>query len=496
MMDDREFDRALEEELTQLPPADGEMERITPWKRAMSRIVAGIILTTCTLNVWNLQQLMPAVGIVLLWLSFRTLRKENGWFTACWLISLYRAASLFVSLVLNATLWGTEQGLTLWSYLNLLPPLVQFICLWQGIKAVRRKAGQPDKAGAAGALVWFYLALCVLGLWQLQGWLVVLPIGVIYFLILRSMAKMSALLDGAGYEVRAASVRVSDRMVWIVWVLSLAIAIPLAGIFLGRYPMDWKPVEIKEQAGQEEIQTNLQSLGMPEQVLSDLSTEDLFSLEGAVRVFVMVDEHPFNDGRRVTQVQTNQVRSWREYDVKELKTSDIAVELENGNWRIIHHFFWQGDRGIGGTECLKIWPTDRLNEGWRREGEPTGRVLYDRGGNTFESDFYFLGEESYTAQSIFWGQTYNNDLFAAFSLPLTGENCRGYVSYEIELVEEGWIIDSWSNYTHQVKWWNYPLMTAMQYSQAGMLYGGDFETAQSAIQLFDLWDSPEDAGEP
>ena len=181
-------------------------------------------------------------------------------------------------------------------------------------------------------------------------------------------------------------------------------------------------------------------------------------------------------------------KTWTEYDVKELKTRDIAIELENGNWRIIHHFFWQGDRGIGGTECIKIWPTTDDNDGWRQVGEPTGRVLYDGGGNTWGSKFYSLGTESYTSQSIFWGESDQNALFASFSLPLKGENCRGYVSYEVELVEEGWILNSWSNYTHQVKWWNYPLMTAQQYSMSGILYGGAFETAQSAIQLFDLWD--------
>lgn len=488
MMDDREFDRALEEGLTQLPPSDAEMERVTPWKRAMSRIVAGVILTTCTLNVWNLEQLMPAVGMVLLWLGFRALRKENGWFTVCWLISWYRMADVFVGLILNATLWGAENDLALWRYLGLLPPLVQHICLWQGIKAVRRKAGQPDQAKAAGALVWFYLLLCMLGMLKVQGMLILLPIAVLYFFILRSMAKVPALLDGAGYEVRAAGVRVADRTVWIFWILSLVIAIPLAGFFFGRYPMDWAPVEAEVQAGLEEVRANLRYLGLPEQVLADLTSEDLMAMEGAIGVTADVDEHPLNEGRKVYETLGNRTQIHTVYDVKELKTSDIAIELENGNWRIIHHFFWQGDRGIGGTECLKIWPADQENEGWRRVGKPTGRVLYDRGGTTFESDFYSLGEESYTASSIFWGESNHSDLFATFSLPLTGENCRGYVSYEIELVEEGWIINSWSNYTHQVKWWNYPLMTARQYAQAGILFGGKFDTIQSAIQIFDLWE--------
>ena len=488
MMDDREFDRVLEEELTQLPLPDQAAEKINPWKQAMSQVVAGVILTTCTLNVWNLEQLMPAVGTLLLWLGFRALRKENGWFTLCWLISVLQALRLFVVLVLNATVWGAEREASVLLYVGLLPTLTQYICLWLGIKAVRRKAGQPAKAAAAGALVWFYLALCVLGLVNAQGLLIFLPIAVIYFFILRSMAKMAALLDGVGYEIRTAGVWVSGRTVGILWALALVVAIPLAGLFFGRYPMDWQPVENGEQAGLEEIREHLQALGMPEQVLNDLTPEDLAALEGAVRVTADVDEHPLNEGRQVSNTLGNHTQIHTVYDVKELRTSDIAVELENGDWRVIHHFFWQGDRGLGGTECMEIWPTDQDNEGWRQVGAPTGRVLYDWKGNTYTSGFYSLGTERYSSQSIFWGLTDSTGLFADFSLPLRGENCRGYVSYQVEMVEGGWILNSWSNYTHQVEWWNYPLMTARQYAMSGTLFGGAFDTVQSAIQLFDLRD--------
>ena len=52
------------------------------------------------------------------------------------------------------------------------------------------------------------------------------------------------------------------------------------------------------------------------------------------------------------------------------------------------------------------------------------------------------------------------------------------------MVEEGWLLSSWSNYTHQVSWLNYPAMTAQEYDMSGMLNGfGAFETSQSAIQF-------------
>ena len=162
MGDDREFDRMLEEELTALPLPDDTVAEVNPWRRAMVRIVWGIGLTTMTLNFWYLNYLLPAVGVVLLFLGFRTLRRENRWFALCWGLSLLDLASFYVGRVMDATIWARD-----------LPPLgvalallglVRSFCLWRGIRAVRRCAGQEDRAGAAAALLAFQCALVAPGL--------------------------------------------------------------------------------------------------------------------------------------------------------------------------------------------------------------------------------------------------------------------------------------------------------------------------------------------
>ena len=162
MGDDREFDRMLEEELTALPLPDDTVAEVNPWRRAMVRIVWGTGLTTLTLNFWYLNYLLPAVGVVLLFLGFRTLRRENRWFALCWGLSLLDLASFYVGRVMDATIWARD-----------LPPLgvalallglVRSFCLWRGIRAVRRCAGQEDRAGAAAALLAFQCALVALGL--------------------------------------------------------------------------------------------------------------------------------------------------------------------------------------------------------------------------------------------------------------------------------------------------------------------------------------------
>ena len=50
---------------------------VTPWKRAMSRVLAGTALTALGTNLWGLNYLLPGIGLVLMLLGFRLLRREE-----------------------------------------------------------------------------------------------------------------------------------------------------------------------------------------------------------------------------------------------------------------------------------------------------------------------------------------------------------------------------------------------------------------------------------
>ena len=368
MADDREFDRMMEEELSALPPPDSLVREVTPWRRAMRRIVWGIGLTTLTLNFWYLDYLLPAIGVVLLFLGFRTLRRENRWFFICWLVSLCDLAACFLERVLDATIWADVLlPMPLWSGMTALG-LVQTFCLWKGIRAVRRAAGQEDRAKAAAALLAFQSLLVALGVLgggtlQLHGLFFLAVFLTIYLCVMRSLSRLPALLDGAGYGVRAAPARLPERGVWIAWFALLAAGILLAGALWCRYPMEWTPVEAEEQAGLEEIRARLLALGMPEQVADDLAPQDLAQMEGALSVTTHVSQHPFNEGRPEYYMVGTERRYNTVYDVKELRMSNIAVELPGGHWRILHHFLWQADPGLRTTERIKLWTTAKSMKG-------------------------------------------------------------------------------------------------------------------------------------
>lgn len=84
----------------------------------------------------------------------------------------------------------------------------------------------------------------------------------------------------------------------------------------------------------------------------------------------------------------------------------------------------------------------------------------------------------------FYGSQQYASIFAEFSMPHRGENCRGYVAYEIKAKESDWWIDSWLNYTHQKTIWQYPVISAAQNrKQGGWLNERVFSTVQDALQV-------------
>ena len=106
-MNDREFDALLESAAPELPPDDVARD-VTPWRRAIGNILGGSAMCSITLNFFCLNYLLPTIGVILQLLGFRPLRRENGWFRACWLLAVLRAALFLPCIVLNATIYSTK----------------------------------------------------------------------------------------------------------------------------------------------------------------------------------------------------------------------------------------------------------------------------------------------------------------------------------------------------------------------------------------------------
>lgn len=490
-LNDQEFDSLLQESMTELPPDDIAYD-VTPWRKATYRILTGFALGAITLNFVGLNYLLPTIGMFLTLLGFRTLRKENKWFRACWVITVIRCAYYFPTLILNTTIYQSafyaSAVSSVLSVLNLVIIFLLYICFWKALRTVQEKAGlEPHAGGAAGLIIWSAI-VCTMGLMQIPGGLFIgIILLIAYICIIRSLVKLSKELDEAGYCITTAPVRFTDRTVVIALVIALLIGFGCGYLFFHQYPMDWQAATQSDDVETQEIKEHLADLGFPEHILDDLTEEDLLSCKNAVRVVVDVNDHPVNNGRRVQELQEDGViHIYTAYDQEELRLTGIGVELpgEREQWKIFHHFQWVIDPGFYGTDVIQLWPAYNNGKGWASHSEVTGQVLYNDGDQVFIAPYYSLGNETYTSNSIFWGEQTSTDVFAAFSMPKNGENHRGYVSYTIAEAQDGWLVDAWINYTHQTSWLQYPAITAKEkHLTAGVSDTNAFNTVQDALQF-------------
>ena len=266
-----------------------------------------------------------------------------------------------------------------------------------------------------------------------------------------------------------APVKVPD--LWLVLILAAVLVLGCAAgyLFGAQHPMDWQPLEEAETAKTAEIKAHLLDLGFPEVILNDLAEEDLAACAGALRVDVE------------SKVYSPTLRHEKTSN-KRLRITGIAVQVpgEAETWVILHHFLWEKGPEFFGTDSLEVWPAYQIEaRGWAKGSDVTGRLLYDRDGQTYTAPYYFLGEATAVdtgALSMLLGTTQQTNLYAGFSLPREGENRRGYLAYTIFDAGDAFSINSHFSYMHQHTWFQYPATTALQaeLSSPGTIFIGPF----------------------
>ena len=495
MSDDLRFDALLTEGADALPPpAD-----VSPWRSAMYCIVWGIALKTLTLQILYLHYILPTLGCILLVLGFRTLRQENRALRWAYGLSLAAAVMRGVCAVLQAL--PVDVGLT-FGYADSGLMLGILIALWRGMTGVARAAGaEKPSAPAAGTLAAFYAVLLVLAHIGLEGWLLVLPVLVVYLVILRNLVRLFRSLENTGYAIHAAPVRLpAAAVLWGYLGLTLA-AVVLAMLLGQRYPMDW---QARQDAPQDAaIRAELLELGFPQEVLDDLTAEEVAGLAGASEVLTQTDTQYDSGKYRVVTTDvwdedtpnTWQYRSaekqadgtyrytYRVYDVEEVCTmTHVAVVLPQGGYQrvVFLHRIAAQPRGMALTEGVEIWPMWRDDENWARGNIIGGRVLCGRQGQTYTADFAALDSGSYTSQSFF-GSSQRSTITAEWSRLRGAEDLRAYVLYDAETLTPEWeYLESWCNYARPDDA-VYPFRSALARWHSWGLTDGD-TLIQSALQ--------------
>ena len=112
--------------------------------------------------------------------------------------------------------------------------------------------------------------------------------------------------------------------------------------------------------------------------------EEIEACRGAIQMVVSVQEFDQKGG------------FCRSSGSNPLCITGVRVKLtgEPAGWMIFHHSLWNTAPPFHGTAAIQLWPVYQSDELWSAAGEVAGRVLYDRGEETFRASYHSLEEDT------------------------------------------------------------------------------------------------------
>lgn len=491
-MDEQDFDALLSRSLPELPPED-IVARTVPGKKALNRILVGYFLSTFTINGLGLNLILPVIGQILMLLGFRALQHENRWFSACYVFAVLQAFLRFGKLILDTTIFdlpfedpqSAASAFYIALTLQVLLTVVSLLCFWRGLRTVQKASRIRSKAIGVLALLAWNLLLCAVFVAQARGQFIggytLLFLLVSLIIILWMIARQAKALDATGYVLQPAPLRLSDRTLTLIILGILAIGCTCGHLFFSSYDMDWQTVDSTESAATSETKSQLAALGFPEDILDDLTPEDLARCHGAEQV--VVDARTLNS--------ENPTFDNGDYDIR-LTNVIVLVPGETPHVVLFNHFSWLSTPKFYGTAALNILPTYEASaELWHLEDGPTGRILYDDGDDSFVADYHSIEMRTVTS-NLFRNVAPSPSLYASFIFPNQGTRQRGYITYTIApraILPEGYRQAGYSQmtYMHQKKRFLYPAETAD--SSSIFSINGPFEAMQPAPLIFELTES-------
>ena len=465
------LDEMIEQGLGEIVPGEGVVEEVNPWREPIGRIAAGMALTGITLNFLYLQYLLPTLGAALQYLGFRTLRRSGPAFRIAWGLSLVELVWHAVWLMLSASPWRLE-GMTAYTLglAGMAVQIARLLLLRAGLRDVCRRAEvEPQGDPLRAAVIWQVL-IAVLAFSPLaQSWLAAIPMIIAFVLIIQSLERVGGSLGGAGYCFVNAPVRVSSGVMKWGYLLGCFALVLLTSTVVNHPQLDAQPVPAQ---GEAETRQALTALGLPEEVLADLSDEHVRALEGALRVDVQQEMMSFYSS---TTTETQKADA----DANRLCSYIIYIELPDSRMAVLNYFDWQQGGAYWGDAVMLGWQDtyEYLT------GQIGGALLYEKNGQAYTAPIPRLNNGVVTTTDWFSGIQSYPRITGTVSYPFGAQNQRGYVLYILQLRDLGY----WGRlngntsitYRHRLQPFSLPYQTP-----AELTSGWTDNTLQQRLGLF------------
>lgn len=442
-----EFDRMIEQEIADTIPTQGVVDEVNPWHEPIDRIAGGLALTGITLNFLYLQYLLPAVGVVLQYLGFRALRRNGAAFRLAWALSVVRLVWVGAFLVLSVTPWLPTGNLDIGLGLaGMGIQIVQMLALRAGLRQVCRTADiEPKSDPLKAAVCWEGLILVLAFSPLAHSWLAAIPMLIAFVCIVRALFRLGEAMGEAGYCFTAAPVRLNTSAVRWGFLGGCLLLMLALSVCVNHPRLDAAPME---EHGEAEIRQQLSDLGLPDEVLADLTDEDVRTLDGAFHVACCAEMLAFGpDAQSMTLCdQTNAPeRAPIEPEIPPGKDTMIAstyyIELPEYRMAVLHRLAWVQGSAYWGDAFSAFEDSDY---GYDLIG---GRLVYEKRGQTYAAPIPDLADNTVTTTNMFGTYT-SNQISGVISYPLGADNPRGYMLYVMQLDENRVFGATGINYYH------------------------------------------------
>lgn len=481
-LNDRELEKALEITLASKTPGEEITKSVTPWKKAMTMALYGIAFTMLTPNIFYINYVLPMIGSFLLLFGFRRMRNDSREFKACYILSWVKIAVSIFAVFLNSTIYasgdlGSAVGNVNMS-ISLASSLGLMVALALAVRKTQIKAGLSVNVKSAVAMIILYIILLVWALLGTEvpvlGWAVIIS----YIVILVNLHKIIKSIDTAGYVIENSSSKIPDKALGLVLIAVIAASIACGYLFFHGYDMHWEEVSSEEHTAVEEMKEELKDKGFPENVLNDMSREDIEACKGALEVYSETEERSVDESLSDLGINPD------DPETKEIRFTHVILLLdgERDEWRYIHHFEWINGDDFYGTEAIQIW--HQYANSWIDYDSFIGRVLYTENGITYAAPYYMFDNEKYVNDHVILGGLYD-EAFARFSFPAGRLKQRGYVSYVGAASDNAYFTGSWINYNHQKTFLQYPVTSAAKSRQKDLSYDNGAYIVVDDVFLFD-----------
>lgn len=465
-MKQKEFDRILMDDLAAIPPAEHIVAAANPLDASITKILWGMVLTFFKLNFFYLNYILPLLGSILLYLGYRSLRKENRWFKLCWLISGVLLLWHAVFDVLAATPILAQFSRSAWNWpLTALTSAAHFTLLFSlraGLRTAFAATGEKLprdwlKAGIiAEALVYAIAVWCdlvpltevdaifpVFGAQIIDGWAWLyhgrtITAIVLQIFLLFCIGKQGSALVGRGYCVTPAPVWLSAKAVIAGVFATVLLCLPPAMYLTNHVPMPETQIfDLTLTEHQEQTRQTLVELGLPEGLAGLLDGTELDACSDAIAVYepivldtILLGQERYDQSNFATQAfagQENRISAW-------------MVVLPDQTIRVYQWFEYTRLPEVRLQEQFSVDPSGNYPQGdyaarlvWKQDGatytcQPEIQI---KGGQTADQ----LDEEA-----LWW---YENELerlgylhyslWIDFSIPKDAETMQGYTAYTSDI---------------------------------------------------------------